>query len=248
MAIAPQIVHTCDHIIEQRDDRLGTLTLTRNADGMVDGFASGIFVREIYKVYQVINDNTLDYEFYHNRKDFNLSGGRTINWISEHKPTNGTTYYAECKYIMPEIIEYEDIDCPRCIGNGWYVDFLPQSELEVQVVTGMSKVVQDFLKIVFTYRVEGSTYGTKLADYAGMAILDANQISSEIATLFYNAADQYKELQASALLDNNKLTDSELLESISVDSIEYDRESSAFYVFVTLYSQAGESTELVAGI
>ncbi|MDF2841752.1 MAG: hypothetical protein K0R00_178 [Herbinix sp.] len=227
---------------------MSVLEITRNTTSSDDEILSGATLQQIYSVYTIIDEDALNYHFYYKDADYNVINSKYIRWTGTNKPVPGTTYCVECYYIQPDIAEYESDDCPRCLGNGWYVDLMPQSETNITTITGSNKIVQDFIKMIFTYQVEGSSYGTKISDYAGKAVYDINQTCSEVASIFYVAANYYKELQMSSILDGNQLTDDEILESIIINSIEYDEGTGSIYAEVSLRSRSGLESEVGIGI
>lgn len=247
MSIVPQIVHVCNHVIETHENKLETIELVRGNLNSIDELPFGIVLQKIYSVYTIINSENLDYHFYYKNTDYKVNGTSAIEWISNNKPTSGATYYMECYYILPDISEYEQEDCPRCLGNGWYVDLMPQSETSINELTGASKIVQDFIKIVFTYRFEGESYGTTIVDYVGQTNTDPEQTCSEIASLLSLAGEKYKELQMTSVLDGNLLSDDEILEQMTIESIEYDEEDNGIYAIVSLYSRSGIQTQVGIG-
>lgn len=248
LTIAPQIVHVCNHIIETYQKKLGMLTMTHGTSLGDDEVSMGIMIEKVYNIYSVINENNLDYRFYRQGTDYNIVNKNLIKWISDNHPGAGETYYLECYYTIPDIQEYESEDCPRCLNNGWYVDLMPQSEMYISELSGMNKIVQDFIKMIFTYQSEENLYGTKIVDYAGQVITNLNQTCSEITSILYSAADRYKELQMASMLDGNQLADDEILDHISIDSIEYDEDSGGIYVDLVLFSRSGVQSEVGIGI
>jgi hypothetical protein len=120
---------------------------------------------------------------------------------------------------------------------------MPQSETAISILTGISKIVQDFIKILYTYQDENG-YGTKIVDYAGQVVVDSNQTCSEIASIIYNATEYYKDLQMSAILDGNNLSDDEILDQAIIDVIEYEEDTGSIYIEIVLYSRSGVQSEL----
>lgn len=248
MALLPQIVHTCNHVVETHEKKIEALPVIRAELGDMDQIFGGSNIYDIYSVYKIIDkDNLINY-FYHKDADYRKIGKHSIEWIGNNRPAPSEEYYVECYYIKSNIVQYEEEDCPRCMSNGWYVDLMPQSERAVNKLSGANKIVQDFIKILFTYRLDGSNYGTRIVDYAGKVVSDPNQICSEIASVIYSAASKYIDLQLSSVLDGNQLTDDEILDRISVDQIDYDIDTGGVYALVTLYSRSGESREIGAGL
>lgn len=247
MTIAPQIVHICDHIIETHEAKCTTLKVVRGSGSEVDRFPPGASVKKIFSVYRVDNAETLENTFYQPIIEYSLINN-SVKWGSGTGPDTGTEYCVDVYLVQSRIEEYISEDCPRCNGNGWYADLMAQSEKNIDRLAGISKIVQDFIKILFTYREDGGTYGTKLLDLIGQEVTDENQLTSEVASMIVNAGNKYKELQSSSIVDGNNLDDDEILDKVIIGDISFDPANGGVYVLVRLYSRDGTMRELGVGV
>lgn len=247
MTVAPQIIHACNHIVEIYDKRFECIKVQRRDDSFIDEVMAGINVKDIYSIYSV-DAVSGEYKFYNNEFDFIKFGASSIRWISDNCPRPNSEYIVECFYTKQMIKEYDEYDCPRCAGNGWYVDLLPEDETCMNILSGPDKIVQDFIKILFTYKGDEDNYGTRIADYVGTIIDDPTLLCSQIASIIYEAANQYMNIQSDSIMSGVELNDDEILDNISVDRIEYDEYNNGVYALITLFSRSGESRKAGIGI
>lgn len=229
-----QIIYVCDHTVNQITEEYKTDILNINTDNTLKVPVGSIV--EIIYVYEIINNAI---EYFYQDIDFTFANN-TLTWIG-NKPQN--QYYVEY-FLKTRIIKTYDIDdCPLCNGNGWYVDLTDISAQRINKVSGMSKLVQDFIKLLLTETTDDG-YGTDLIKLSGQEIYDWQITQQRIFDIIKEAENKYKQIQAMSIGAQYQLSDEELLSQVIVEDIIYDEEFSGFYVSLVLISVAGEGTRL----
>ena len=232
--ITPQVVHVCNHIIEKQEIVSDAITAVRSEASTTDQLMVGVAIRHVQSVFQ---ENT----FYFEGADWRMAGANSLQWLpGGNQPLSGTEYSVECLYARNTLEEWDDEVCPRCETNGWYVDILPGEKTEITHLRGISKIVQDIIKMIFTYRVEGN-YGTRITDYVGAPMNKPEQVMSEVAAIVAGAATRYRQIQADALARGIKLPGDDLLDRLVIHSVQHDKEGGGILIDATVYNQSGDN-------
>jgi hypothetical protein len=240
--IEQKIIFGCNHIISTLKKQSILFTPTRSSSGLVDLITRDGVVIDVFYVYQ-LNSGSNATVTYKKNVDYTFADN-SITWISTHRPANGESYQCEAWANNRTTIDYTENPelCDRCYGQGWYVDMMPSGYRRLEVATGINKLVQDYIKILYTRRQDDG-YGTYLIDMSGTDVYDENQFLTDIAAELTSAALQLEKTQALMLAENaTALTAEETLSSVEVTSMEYDKGESVVYVSITLTSLASNSS------
>jgi hypothetical protein len=112
-------------------------------------------------------------------------------------------------------------DCPRCQGNGWFIDILDQDGVMGEA-SGINKVAQRFIKDLLTQlgtNFLDFSYGTvlykQLSDYA--SALSDEKMSDNVRLVVSGVEDNYLSRQA---LELKLLKDDEILVRATCEKVE----------------------------
>lgn len=226
MSITLKVVHTCSHIVPTTTNTKESITFLKSSSS-IDIFKDATIGRIEY-----IKHNG---KLYFPNQHFKLSGVNQIYWAVSNRPAEGETlvmnFYSEKTLSQ----SYESENCPRCLGNGWYVS-VASSDLAIELATGLDKLIQDFLKILLTdsrYYVSG----TSLASVVGEIIRSDTDVASMISTAIREAETKLKRIQYEMLLDSKEVSDSELLRSVTIDEVTRLDSNDGYYIMLTLINE-----------
>lgn len=242
MLINPQIIYTCDHIIKDNTSKYGTLTVTRGENKVYDYMGQSVYVARVDRVWS-LNEQGKPVYYYENYNFVRLHGTNILQWIpTADQPAPGQQYFVLCHYIQISITKYEEdgSDCPRCYGNGWYLSFLDESQLQVNELIGMNKLVQDFIKILFTTK-DSTGYGSNLNNMVGQEIYDIDAKCSEIVNEITSCVLKYKSIQQNSEILGADMSDEEKLADVVINNVEYDYETGGFFISLTIINAAGNT-------
>lgn len=240
--IEQKIIFGCNHIISSLKKQSVLFDVIRDASDLTDKITRSGIISDVFYVYQTNTGNNATIT-YRSGVDYTFSDNN-ITWISNHRPVNDTTYSCEVWLNKRTISDYSENPqlCERCYGQGWYVDMMPSSHNRLEIAAGINKLVQDFIKILYT-RKQDDGYGTNLLDMAGTTVYDEDSFLADISTELTSAALQLENIQAAILAENSSaLTLAETLSSMEVNSMEFDKEDGAVYFSITLTSCAEDSS------
>ena len=237
MSVAPQVVHICDHLIV-RDETEIIASEHEKSSTDIDVIIQDGDISEFHSLYETLEDETFAY--YYEGIDFNPEGTKSIKWISANRPSS--TFIAEYTRSKFSYNQYTLDDCPRCAMSGWFVSIFNSKNTKVRKVKEYNKLVQDFIKILLTYKT--GSYGTVLKDIQGQDISDEVNLTSEIINIVFDAESQYKRIQSEESENRTPPLDSERLRSATVSETEYDRENGGIFVSIILTSESDETSQL----
>lgn len=243
--IEQKIIFGCNHVISALKRESVLCVILRDSEGLTDVITRSANVADVFYVYQLSDapNSTVNY-----KKDIDYTiSENEITWISEHRPANGTLYQCEIMQNRRTISDYSNNprQCERCYGQGWYVDAMSASYQRVDNVMGTNKLVQDYIKVIYTLKQEDG-YGTNLLNLVGQQIYDENLYLSEIGSELTSGALQIQQMQAALLAeDETALSDDEILMQLEIISMEYDQEESNAYVEIRLITRATNSSAMV---
>jgi hypothetical protein len=214
--------------------------MVRNIDtSSSDKAPDNLLIIRIDLVYKQNSDGAKTY--YYNGTHYNQTVSTNIlEWITSaaNIPQPGEHYFMQCLYIKIDVNKYIPEECPRCGGNGWYVNIIDTAGSSIQIVDGSSKLAQDFIKILYTDK-NTSGYGTSIRDVIGMPIYDPKSIYSEIVSSIKDCEEQIKKSQKEASINGINISEEEILSSITVNTIQYVKDQATFYVSVSLINVLG---------
>jgi len=179
---------------------------------------------------------------YESGPDFMLYTHNKIRWIGNDKPTESSQY--SIIYIVQDVSnqQYNIDNCPVCGGNGWYAGIIDEVTGKFEIVSGIDKLTQDVIKFILT--VQKGNYGTTLKSIIGKNMSNESALREQITSTISIMEQQYKETQASAIMEGMEVSDSELLDYIYVSELEIDSEAASVYITIHAYSVSRESAKV----
>jgi hypothetical protein len=242
MLLSPQIIHTCDHSINELKTYVITDTIVRSEEE-TDVVCTDGALLSVYSLYVKGDESEI---FFYEDIDFKVYDSRRIEWLTDSPPIKGSTY--EIEYIKKYriAIEGDAESCPRCGGNGWYVDLFGQDGNSVKVVTGITKLIQDFMKILLTYKSED--YGSRLLNIVANNMSNIDNLGTEITKVIYEAVAELKFLQQTDPMASSLMANSEKLKDVVIRNIEPDLDSGKLYLEILVISEEEDIASLNLGI
>ena len=245
MSVGMRIVYTCNHVIENIRQEVKIIEVTRR-EGLLDDVLSSGKILSVDSVYTVNKDTSKSFLYENIHYTHNL---KQIEWIpSPDIPDFGEKYFVECLVELRTVEQYDDEECPRCMGNGWFCS-LTESKEYTERFYGVNKMVQEYIKCIFTRRSsnEGS-YGTDILDYIGKNVGANNAYVTEIALMVKDAENQCKAAQSESILNGDYLSDDEILEKVTVIQIYFDEDTSGIITDIRLESRSGIHKNIAIGV
>lgn len=155
-----------------------------------------------------------------------------IEWVSgDDKPSPGSPYKVQAAYIETGIQKFDSNNCERCFGNGWYASLFHDGETAYES-TGRGKLVQDFIKVIFSEQVgsEGDVFDLNSA----LGVQKEHSVSDNIRRTINNAEQQIKRMQEENLANGVSMSPGEKLKMIKINRIAFVREEQTYYVSVNI--------------
>lgn len=238
MSISPRVIYSCDHVIVDRVREYGDIEMTRNE---TVGFPDKLYPNiSMIRVDEILNkDKTIQYS---KNVDFQQkTSPDIIEWVGVSGiPDRGEKYFVRGAYIKT-IIRKETIEsCDRCYGNGWYADIF-NSENNL-TVTGEEKLMQDFVKVLFTEK-QADGYGSTIRDILSENIYNEVDLGLEISNIIKDCEDQIKSAQRSNINNGIPLPLEETLSEINVKKVIFVREENTCYISIAVINGTGNSTQ-----
>ena len=160
----------------------------------------------------------------------------SIRWHIDNPPS---MYLITLGYTRVVNKLYDENECPRCGGEGWYVGIFENGNINPSSVSGGNKLVQSFLKYIYTKKL-ASGYGSRITGIPGKySMNDVEMINAEVQSELMSFKDYYTDKISAAVLNGKKVEDSEKLVSQTVSNIEIDEENKAIKVTVTFSTKDG---------
>lgn len=228
MSSSPQIIYSCNHIITDRIKLYSSLEVTRNVNtNYPDKLQENIDIIRIDKVYDNNTIYTRDIDY------TQMASNNIIEWtITGTSPLAGEKYYIDALYSKTITEKFEDSECTRCGGNGWYVDLFSQNG-SVNIVENESKLAQDFIKVLFTDKQSDGT-GSGIRDILGINIYNDNEVSHKISEIINSCVTQIKKRQEQNIANGIDIPNSEKLSNVIVNKILFVRSEATYYVTISL--------------
>ena len=236
MAQAPKIIFNCDHIVTDKIKCYGDLLMTRDiSGGFPDKVAPNISIIRIDQ----ITDTTGTREYSYGVDYEQRVSSDIIEWINpQNNPKPGEQYYITASYLKTGIRKEEASTCDRCDGNGWYVDVLGGGEKNISTVGGESKLVQDFIKVLFTEKGSDG-FGSNIKDILGSNVYNEVELGLMVSESISDCTNQIKEAQKKQLDSGVPLSPQEALDTIEVTQVLFVREEGACYISLKVVNEAG---------
>lgn len=236
-----KIVFKCNHAINILKRQVTLFNLKRG-DGDTDQITNVGSISKIFYVSEDSNDGIVNYVY---GVDYVLNNSKVL-WLTENRPTRGKYYTCEALHNSRYIKDYSNNpeNCERCNGMGWYLSPLSTAYKRFESALDLPKLVQDYIKIVYTRYDEEQDYGCYIVDYVGMAVSDIEGFISDVTAELQYAANRLKAIQQNAINSGAQYTDEELLDYIVINTTDFDRDKNALYINMTLVSAAGGNATL----
>lgn len=238
-----KVVFSCDHKLNilKTETRIFVMDpFNDTIRNLQDGSEISLIyhIDKIFYVYTGANT-----ESYINGVDYILDPDRpnSIKWLTVNKPDR--TYYCEAlvRYRYVKNFVEDPQNCERCNGMGWYVSPMSTAYQRFETAENVTKLVQDYIKIVYTKYDESTQYGCDILDYVGREVVDERSFTTDVCMELEYAAERLKTLQQNGVDNGDEYTDEELLSEIEINETEYDKEAMGLYINMTIYSVAGTS-------
>lgn len=243
MLLGPKVVYLCDHSITSLTNEVanesyikqsGDTDLITETDGAISS---------VYSVYSQDPADSDLFIYYYEGTNFSINSENTgITWISTNRPSSGDLFFIEYTKTLMTIAQYSAEDCPRCAGMGWYVGIFEVNGALTKKISGISKLVQEFIKILLTKKT--ADYGSKLIDIPGSEINNESSLSAQIVSIVLDCEAKFKQLQLTDPNAGTMLDPSEKLNSATVTSVEFDREVGGIYLSIVLLSESGANAQI----
>lgn len=185
------------------------------------------------------------YEKYRRDIDFSLYGNY-IKWLTPRRPQIGKNFFVEFLKNSRITTSPKDVkDCQRCSGNGWYVNVFSNMNKSIDKVSGINKLVQDFIKILYTRKTSDSDYGTELTNIPGRELYSEEEAYVLVAETIRDAEYQYKKLQLDIISSGYDIPNSEILSSATIINAQYNLDESYMYLEISLTSmEPGQQAQI----
>jgi excinuclease UvrABC ATPase subunit len=242
MLKAPKVVYGCNHLVNEIQEEIKSDLIIREekTEGIdYDTICSGFVIKYIDSVFQILDESV---EYYYENIDFIKYQNNKIQWITSHKPLNDTSYSIEYQRANRLVKEYLQEECPKCMGNGWYINAVNGNGSKMNCSEGTEKLVQDFMKILLTYK--SSDYGSTLHEFVSAEINKPDEFIRQIINTVYQCEVKYKQMQSDQVNTGVVLEPIEKLRSAIVTNCEYDAELNDFFLSVVITSDASGEAEI----
>lgn len=155
-----------------------------------------------------------------------------LEWINpNHSPALGETYYIRGCYTKTAIQKYDDEKCERCGGNGWYAKIF--SDRGADTVSLQDKLVQDFIKILFTEKREDG-YGSSIKDIISTNAYNEVELGLQVSNVIADCETQIKQSQREHMNGGSEIDLEEQLSQIVVRDVIFVREETACYINIEI--------------
>lgn len=232
MAVSPKVVFKCNHIIDDSVIKYGNIDMVRRADNYPDVPPASIKMLRVDRVFDSRKEYTLNYH-YNQKTSPNIIEWNPLTDI----PSNEASYTVQCLYSQVSAEKFDIEDCPRCAGNGWYLNLFDNN---VQMVEGSEKLMQDTIKVLFTERK--GTYGSNLKDILSQTTYNETELDINISTAIESCEEQIKQQQSEELSNGCTLTPEETLLKIELANILFVRKECCCYITINVVNALGNST------
>lgn len=238
MSVSPRVIYSCDHIIVDKVREYGDIEMVRNE---MIGFPDKVHPNiSMIRIDEIMNhDKTIGYS---KNVDYQQKTSTDIiEWIgTTGVPKRGEKYFIRGLYMKTSLRKESAETCDRCCGNGWYVDIFHQENNFI--VTGEEKLIQDFIKVLFTEK-QSDGYGSTIRDILAENIYNEVDLGLQISNVIKDCEDQIKSAQRTNINNGISLPSNEALSEISIKKVVFSREENACYVSIAIINGTGDSTQ-----
>lgn len=242
MLYSPKIVYICDHSIISLEREVINKPILKHSsaiDTIITDTEEGS-IESIYTVHIILPDDSIT--SYYEGTDFTIYDKKKIEWISLNRPATSEYFNIEYTKVLLSITQYEAEDCPRCSGNGWYIELFSNKENLTKKISGTGSLVQNFIKILLTNKSEN--YGSSIDEVIGLDMSNQEMLSSQVISIILDCESAFKQVQLTDIYAGTLLAADEKLKSATVTSIEFDSDVGAIYLSILLISEAETSADI----
>ena len=148
-------------------------------------------------------------------------------------------FFCACDHVVDNVV-YRSDSCPRCYGNGYYLDVHIDNVGNAVLTTGEIKLQQEMLKIILDEKYKNlfhPQWGSELSGRVGTKNVNINKVKIEI--MVRKALEYLKgvQMEQNALYQN--LNPDEILDEI-VDVIVSDIGRTGYSIKVTVSNAVKE--------
>ena len=153
-------------------------------------------------------------------------------------PEPNESYYIRGAYIKTITKKSEGEICERCSNNGWYINIFGEEKSEF--VNGVEKLMQDFIKLLFTEKqLDG--YGNSITDVLAENVYNEIELSLSISSSIQDCADQIIQSQLEQINNGSNIPLEEALDSVEVKDIIFVREECTCYITTQITNKLGQN-------
>ena len=237
----PKIIYICDHRADMLEKTSIPTTVTRSSGSDTDTVSDATYIFDIISVHQF--DDTGGKHYYKD-VDYQIVQNIQIKWIAgQNSPVPEETYIVEYINLNRNIQQYIAEECPKCAGNGWYVSLFGDRGTTAKKVTGINKLVQDFIKVLFTIK-DGTNYGSDILELSSQPMYREEEFATEAMRVVKECEIQIKQTQLAYMNAGNALSDEERLKTATITASDYDVSVQGFYITILLKNEAGNTAGL----
>ena len=142
-------------------------------------------------------------------------------------------FFCACDHYVDNIVYFND-QCPRCYGNGYYVDIHIDGGGLPVITTGGIKLQQEILKIIMDVKYKNifhPQWGSEIANRIGTKNVNINKVKIEI--MVRKALEYLKGVQMEQNVIYNNLNPDEMLDQV-IDVIVSDLGQTGYGIKVTI--------------
>jgi hypothetical protein len=123
-------------------------------------------------------------------------------------------FFVACDHLVDNRI-YNNDECPRCYGKGYYLDIHFDNSGQAVLTTGSLKLQQEILKVIMDEKYKNvfhPLWGSELHDLPGSKNLRITRVKIEMAVR--SAIEYLKNVQLAEYAEFKNLTTEEILDQI----------------------------------
>ena len=245
MLVEPKILYMCNHLVDELIKTPVSCEVIRSAGTLIDTVPNATNIFEAISLYQL---NDVGGIWYFEGIDYKIKSPVSIQWLEgANAPSDGETYIFEYINMEKNFGQFSNEDCPKCGGNGWFISILNETGLTVKKASGSYKLIQGFVKLLFTEKDEGG-YGSDIHQLSSQPLYRKDDFTAEIMRIVYECELQFKQLQLSRANFSDKITTDEKLRSATVVDTFYDSAAQGFYATIVLKGESGNTASLSIGV
>lgn len=252
-------VYRCDHKVTEHKTACRTMNLAlaeyyADTQTYLFYFPKNIEVKKISRIWTEGNTGLTrffeDWDFSFDKKE----GLLTLNLNTEiqaatrsrtNSEINSSGIFVSGIFVYENYAEYNEQDCPRCLGHGWYCTVIDDDNKDISVENG-GKLTQEAIKMLFTE--DDGTYGCSLKSMFGKSYATSAAFTADLGAALMQAESRIKSMQAEYVAEGGTLPAEEKLYEICVLSMNYYRDLTMFEVVLGIQTMAQTTISLTVHI